>query len=172
MVVQNALDKANLTGHIFLRLQLLLSVTMSLCLYVLSEFVIIRSIGWETVVKDIMFCSITLLEFQVFGCPILNMRLAPNQSLVSKSQVAIFCIQRNRHALIGRAIDDHDMRRVLEFLKNDKVVDSVNDCKSGVIGPGFFRFKAKIGFSWNKRRIICDPDTNSLQLFEELKNQM
>ncbi|KAI3804866.1 hypothetical protein L1987_26722 [Smallanthus sonchifolius] len=89
-----------------------------------------HSIGWETVVKDIRFCSITLLEFQVFGCSILNMRLAPNQSLVSKSQVAIFLIQRNRHALIGRAIDDHDMRRVLEFLKNDPVVDSVYDYKS------------------------------------------
>ncbi|KAJ0512821.1 putative Zinc transporter 9 [Helianthus annuus] len=34
-------------------------------------------------------------------------------------QVAIFLIQRNRHALIGRAIDDHDMKRVLELLKND-----------------------------------------------------
>ncbi|KAK4365668.1 hypothetical protein RND71_013548 [Anisodus tanguticus] len=33
--------------------------------------------------------------------------------------VAIFLIQRNRHALIGRAIDDHDMDRVLQFLKND-----------------------------------------------------
>lgn len=36
-------------------------------------------------------------------------------------QVAIFLIQRNRHALIGRAIDDHDMERVLQFLKNDPV---------------------------------------------------
>lgn len=36
-------------------------------------------------------------------------------------QVAIFLIQRNRHALIGRAIDDHDMQRVLEFLKSDPV---------------------------------------------------
>nr|GEU57721.1 metal tolerance protein C4 [Tanacetum cinerariifolium] len=61
--------------------------------------------------------------------------------------VAIFLIQRNRHALIGRAIDDHDMERVLEFLKNDPVVDSVYDCKSEVIGPGFFRFKAEIDFN-------------------------
>lgn len=61
--------------------------------------------------------------------------------------VAIFLIQRNRHALIGRAIDDHDMERVLHFLKNDPVVDSVYDCKSEVIGPGFFRFKAEIDFN-------------------------
>ncbi|XP_057475061.1 metal tolerance protein C4 isoform X1 [Actinidia eriantha] len=61
--------------------------------------------------------------------------------------VAIFLIQRNRHALIGRAIDDHDMERVLRFLKNDPVVDSVYDCKSEVIGPGFFRFKAEIDFN-------------------------
>ncbi|KAG8063991.1 hypothetical protein GUJ93_ZPchr0004g39826 [Zizania palustris] len=61
--------------------------------------------------------------------------------------VAIFLIQRNRHALIGRAIDDHDMQRVLEFLKSDPVVDALYDCKSEVIGPGFFRFKAEIDFN-------------------------
>ncbi|KAM7461972.1 hypothetical protein LguiA_030093 [Lonicera macranthoides] len=36
--------------------------------------------------------------------------------------VAIFLIQRNRHALIGRAIDDNDMKRVLQFLKNDPLI--------------------------------------------------
>ncbi|KAG5523658.1 hypothetical protein RHGRI_035446 [Rhododendron griersonianum] len=61
--------------------------------------------------------------------------------------VAIFLIQRNRHALIGRAIDDHDMERVLHFLRNDPVVDAIYDCKSEVIGPGFFRFKAEIDFN-------------------------
>ncbi|GER53689.1 ferrous-iron efflux pump FieF [Striga asiatica] len=61
--------------------------------------------------------------------------------------VAIFLIQRNRHALIGRAIDNHDMERVLRFLKNDPVVDAVYDCKSEVIGPGFFRFKGEIDFN-------------------------
>ncbi|KAM3701874.1 hypothetical protein ACB094_05G208000 [Castanea mollissima] len=61
--------------------------------------------------------------------------------------VAIFLIQRNRHALIGRAMDDHDMEKVLHFLKNDPVVDALYDCKSEVIGPGFFRFKAEIDFN-------------------------
>ncbi|XP_022716365.1 metal tolerance protein C4-like isoform X1 [Durio zibethinus] len=61
--------------------------------------------------------------------------------------VAIFLIQRNRHALIGRAIDEHDTQKVLHFLKNDLVVDAIYDCKSEVIGPGFFRFKAEIDFN-------------------------
>lgn len=61
--------------------------------------------------------------------------------------VAIFLIQRNRHALIGRAMDDHDMQKVLYFLKNDPVVDALYDCKSEVIGPGSFRFKAEIDFN-------------------------
>ncbi|KAJ7952048.1 Metal tolerance protein C4 [Quillaja saponaria] len=61
--------------------------------------------------------------------------------------VAIFLIQRNRHSLIGRAMDDHDMQKVLHFLKNDLVVDALYDCKSEVIGPGFFRFKAEIDFN-------------------------
>ncbi|GMN48133.1 hypothetical protein TIFTF001_017307 [Ficus carica] len=58
--------------------------------------------------------------------------------------VAIFLIQRNRHALIGRAMDDHDTQKILQFLQKDPVVDAVYDCKSEVIGPGFFRFKAEI----------------------------
>ncbi|XP_015894134.2 metal tolerance protein C4 [Ziziphus jujuba] len=61
--------------------------------------------------------------------------------------VAIFLIQRNRHALIGRAMDNHDMEKVLHLLQNDPVVDAVYDCKSEVIGPGFFRFKAEIDFN-------------------------
>ena len=36
-------------------------------------------------------------------------------------KVTIFLIQRNRHALIGRAMDDQDMRKILHFLKNDSV---------------------------------------------------
>lgn len=61
--------------------------------------------------------------------------------------IAIFLIQRNRHALIGRAIDPHDMARVLSSLSRDPVVDAVYDCKSEVIGPGSFRFKAEIEFN-------------------------
>ncbi|RDX88044.1 Metal tolerance protein C4, partial [Mucuna pruriens] len=71
----------------------------------------------------------------------------PQAFEVSIELVAIFLIQRNRHALIGRAMDDHDMEKVLQFLKNDPVVDSLYDCKSEVIGPGFFRFKAEIDFN-------------------------
>ncbi|TYI23031.1 hypothetical protein ES332_A06G137800v1 [Gossypium tomentosum] len=68
-------------------------------------------------------------------------------SVAVMTEVAIFLIQRNRHALIGRAIDEHDMQKVLHFLKNDPVVDALYDCKSEVIGPGFFRFKAEIDFN-------------------------
>ncbi|KAF3430967.1 hypothetical protein FNV43_RR25697 [Rhamnella rubrinervis] len=38
-------------------------------------------------------------------------------------------------------MDDHDMEKVL----HDPAVDAVYDCKSEVIGPGSFRFKAEIG---------------------------
>lgn len=49
---------------------------------------------------------------------------------------------------------------MFENLKFWQVVDALYDCKSEVIGPGFFRFKAEIGdfschvlpqfyFSWN-----------------------
>ncbi|TXG69530.1 hypothetical protein EZV62_004465 [Acer yangbiense] len=64
--------------------------------------------------------------------------------------VAIFLIQRNRHSLIGRAMDDNEMEKILRLLKNDPVVDSLYDCKSEVIGPGFYRFKAEIDFNGEK----------------------
>lgn len=37
------------------------------------------------------------------------------------SQVAIFLIQRNRHALLGRSMDEQDMMRVLNLLSKDPV---------------------------------------------------
>ncbi|KAJ4793996.1 Metal tolerance protein C4 [Rhynchospora pubera] len=88
----------------------------------------------------------SLVAVQVTGNPIYD----PIGSIVVGNLlglVAIFLIQRNRHALIGRAMDDHDMEKVLQFLKSDPVVDALYDCKSEVIGPGFFRFKAEIDFN-------------------------
>ncbi|XP_078165736.1 cation efflux family protein [Carex rostrata] len=88
----------------------------------------------------------SLVAVQVTGNPIYD----PIGSIVVGNLlglVAIFLIQRNRHALIGRAMDDHDMEKLLQFLKSDPVVDSLYDCKSEVIGPGFFRFKAEIDFN-------------------------
>ncbi|KAJ7553227.1 hypothetical protein O6H91_06G089100 [Diphasiastrum complanatum] len=61
--------------------------------------------------------------------------------------VAIFLIQRNRHALLGRSMDTTDMQRVMTFLSSDPVVDAIYDCKSEVIGPGAYRFKAEIDFN-------------------------
>ncbi|KAG0555565.1 hypothetical protein KC19_12G178400 [Ceratodon purpureus] len=61
--------------------------------------------------------------------------------------VAIFLIQRNRQALLGRSIDDVDMRRIINLLIADPVVEGLYDCKSEVIGPGEYRFKAEIDFN-------------------------
>ncbi|KAI3814868.1 hypothetical protein L1987_14515 [Smallanthus sonchifolius] len=97
-------------------------------------------------VTGLVIAAASLVAVKMTGNPIYD----PIGSIIVGNLlgvVAIFLIQRNRHALIGRAIDDHDMKRVLEFLKNDLVVDSVYDCKSEVIGPGFFRFKAEIDFN-------------------------
>ncbi|CAM0904982.1 unnamed protein product [Alopecurus aequalis] len=97
-------------------------------------------------VTGLAIAGASLVAVQMTGNPIYD----PIGSIIVGNllgMVAIFLIQRNRHALIGRAIDDHDMQRVLEFLKSDPVVDSLYDCKSEVIGPGFFRFKAEIDFN-------------------------
>ncbi|KAG9449201.1 hypothetical protein H6P81_009166 [Aristolochia fimbriata] len=97
-------------------------------------------------VTGLVIAAASLVAVRLTGNPIYD----PIGSIIVGNllgMVAIFLIQRNRHALIGRAIDDNDMQRVLDFLKSDPVVDALYDCKSEVIGPGFFRFKAEIDFN-------------------------
>lgn len=97
-------------------------------------------------VTGLAIAGASLLAVNATGNPIYD----PIGSIIVGNllgMVAIFLIQRNRHALIGRAIDDQDMEKVMQFLKNDPVVDALYDCKSEVIGPGFFRFKAEIDFN-------------------------
>ncbi|KAG6521604.1 hypothetical protein ZIOFF_018729 [Zingiber officinale] len=97
-------------------------------------------------VTGLAIAAASLVSVNMTGNPIYD----PIGSIIVGNllgMVAIFLIQRNRHALIGRAIDDHDMEKVLRFLKSDPVVDALYDCKSEVIGPGFFRFKAEIDFN-------------------------
>lgn len=97
-------------------------------------------------VTGLVIAGASLVAVKITGNPIYD----PIGSIIVGNllgMVAIFLIQRNRHALIGRAMDDNDMEKVLHFLKNDPVVDALYDCKSEVIGPGFFRFKAEIDFN-------------------------
>ncbi|KAL6134874.1 hypothetical protein ACLB2K_067102 [Fragaria x ananassa] len=105
------------------------------------------SLAWDgATVAGLAIAAASLVATKVTGNGIYD----PIGSIVVGNllgMVAIFLIQRNRHALIGRAMDDQDVEKVLQFLKNDPVVDSLYDCKSEVIGPGFFRFKAEIDFN-------------------------
>ncbi|XP_030461597.1 metal tolerance protein C4 [Syzygium oleosum] len=97
-------------------------------------------------VTGLLIAGASLVAVNTTGNPIYD----PIGSIIVGNllgMVAIFLIQRNRHALIGRAMDQHDMEKVLRFLKNDPAVDALYDCKSEVIGPGFFRFKAEIDFN-------------------------
>ncbi|XP_047328977.1 metal tolerance protein C4 isoform X2 [Impatiens glandulifera] len=97
-------------------------------------------------VTGLLIAGASLVAVNITGNPIYD----PIGSIVVGNllgMVAIFLFQRNRHALIGRAMDDHDMKKVLNFLRNDPVVDAIYDCKSEVIGPGVFRFKAEIDFN-------------------------
>ncbi|KAJ8770565.1 hypothetical protein K2173_018056 [Erythroxylum novogranatense] len=97
-------------------------------------------------VTGLAIAGASLLAVNATGNPIYD----PIGSIIVGNllgMVAIFLIQRNRHALIGRAMDDNDMEKVMRFLTSDPVVDAVYDCKSEVIGPGFFRFKAEIDFN-------------------------
>ncbi|GLJ26963.1 hypothetical protein SUGI_0527910 [Cryptomeria japonica] len=97
-------------------------------------------------VTGLIIAALSLVAVNLTGNPIYD---PVGSILVGQllGMVAIFLIQRNRHALLGRAIDPQDMERVLSFLASDPVVDAIYDCKSEVIGPGSFRFKAEIDFN-------------------------
>eukprot|EP00899_Mesostigma_viride_P015610 jgi/Mesvir1/2404/Mv22146-RA.1 len=60
--------------------------------------------------------------------------------------VAVFLISQNRRALVGQSMSMQDMMRVMSLLQEDPVVRALHDCKSEVIGPGAYRFKAEIDF--------------------------
>lgn len=61
--------------------------------------------------------------------------------------VAVFLIQQNRQLLIGRSMQQEDLERVMEYLRNDPVVKAVYDAKSEEIGNQIYRFKAEIAFA-------------------------
>lgn len=130
-------------------------------------------------VTGLMIAGISLVAVSMTGNPIYD----PIGSILVGNLlgiVAIFLIQRNRHALLGRAMDNQDMKRVLDFLSSDPVVDAVYDCKSEVIGPRSYRFKAEIDFNgvvivqnylkrigretWTNefRDAVNDPDSGAL----------
>eukprot|EP00250_Pteridium_aquilinum_P014727 c22160_g1_i1 orf=466-2082(-) len=97
-------------------------------------------------VTGLMIAGMSLVAVSMTGNPIYD----PIGSILVGNLlgiVAVFLIQRNRHALIGRAMDNQDMKLVLDFLSSDPVVDAVYDCKSEVIGPRSYRFKAEIDFN-------------------------
>jgi len=60
--------------------------------------------------------------------------------------VAIILIRKNRNLLVGSALPEKRISRVIEMLENDPVVSSVHDVKAIIIGADRGRFKAEINF--------------------------
>jgi zinc transporter 9 len=82
--------------------------------------------------------------------------------------VAIWLINKNRIALVGRAVPGEQRDRVLEILSNDPIVDHVADVKTTMVGDSAFRFKAEIDFNGAEiaRRWLETHD--AAQLLEDL----
>lgn len=63
----------------------------------------------------------------------------------------MFLIQRNRHALLGRAMDQQDMKRVLDFLESDPVISSIlpeDKCLIGDFVKATYLDYASLGCGW------------------------
>ncbi len=74
--------------------------------------------------------------------------------------VAVLLIDRNREYLIGHAIPDGQLRRILDRLRSDPLVEAVHDVKAEVVGAGAARFKAEITFDGEAlaRRLLAAED--------------
>lgn len=84
--------------------------------------------------------------------------------------VALFLIQRNRSALIGRSMSADDFNRVVNFLNADPVVNKVYDAKSEEIGAGVYRFTAELDFDG---RVIAERHLRTIDssaLFRKFQN--
>ncbi|EIE24063.1 hypothetical protein COCSUDRAFT_28593 [Coccomyxa subellipsoidea C-169] len=82
---------------------------------------------------------------------------------------AVFLIQQNRSLLLGRAMNNKDMQKVLHHLRKDPVVKAVYDAKSEEIGPNIFRFKAEIEFDGER---IVEGHMERIGGREQLLQQM
>jgi zinc transporter 9 len=58
--------------------------------------------------------------------------------------VALFLIQRNSDALVGRTMHPRKLKEIVELLESDQVIHSVHDIKATDMGADSVRFKAEI----------------------------
>ena len=63
---------------------------------------------------------------------------------------ATYLINSNRLLLLGRSLGDEKMKRVVDAIRADPVVNEVYRAKSEELGPGSYRFVAEIEFSGAK----------------------
>ena len=78
--------------------------------------------------------------------------------------VAIWLINKNREALVGRGVSTETRSKVIKVLESDPVVDEVADIKATMVGKKAFRFKAEIEFNGSEitRRWLQSQDIDSL----------
>lgn len=60
--------------------------------------------------------------------------------------IALFLIQRNSSALVGRSIPPHRLKEIIAILENDVMVRSLHDVKAVDLGADLVRFKAEVHF--------------------------
>ncbi|XP_062514812.1 proton-coupled zinc antiporter SLC30A9, mitochondrial-like [Corticium candelabrum] len=60
--------------------------------------------------------------------------------------VALFLVRRNGELLVGRTIDAHKLRQIIEIIEDDVMVRSIHDVKAVDLGANTLRFKAEVNF--------------------------
>lgn len=60
--------------------------------------------------------------------------------------VALFLIQRNSSALVGRSIPPSRLKEIIEILESDIMIRSIHDVKATDMGADTVRFKAEVNF--------------------------
>ncbi|EDV24370.1 uncharacterized protein TRIADDRAFT_25311 [Trichoplax adhaerens] len=79
--------------------------------------------------------------------------------------MALFLIQRNGDALVGRSIPYNRLRQIVELIENDVMIRSIHDVKATELGADTVRFKAEINFDG---REVTRSYANNIDLEELL----
>ncbi|XP_064405221.1 proton-coupled zinc antiporter SLC30A9, mitochondrial-like isoform X2 [Halichondria panicea] len=80
--------------------------------------------------------------------------------------VALFLIQRNSSALVGRSIPPERLKQLTDFIESDVMIRSIHDVKATDMGADSVRFKAEVNFDG---REVARVHINRLNLEAILK---
>ncbi|KAL5460629.1 hypothetical protein EMCRGX_G034087 [Ephydatia muelleri] len=84
--------------------------------------------------------------------------------------VALFLINRNSSALVGRSIPEERLRQIIELIESDNMIRSIHDVKATDLGADIVQFKAEVNFDGREVARIHVSKLNLEELLKEIQS--